>query len=84
MSSYFKVGLGHGVVWYFHPGLPEPRSCLWEFDAHLQLAGPAGVFDIFAFPIWCVLLPCLIAPLIWLRRLRIKPQGFAVIQPTDT
>ena len=74
----------HELFWMFRPEVPELRYSFWEFDARPDSNGPFGIFYIVAFPIWCVLLPCLIAPLIWLRRVRrTEPRGFAVIQSTD-
>jgi hypothetical protein len=60
--------VGHALM----PQLPDIRRSLWEFDAHTLPNGngsPPRMF-IFAFPIWCLLLPCLIAPALWLRRHR--------------
>jgi hypothetical protein len=35
-----------------------------------------------SIPIWCVILPCLIAPIMWLRKAkRARSQGFAVAPP---
>jgi hypothetical protein len=48
--------------------LPPPKGGRWTF------------FFVFGFPIWCALLPCLIAPLLWIRKRR-QPSstGFDVI-----
>jgi hypothetical protein len=54
---------------------PDLRRVFWEFDAHYLAVTPikpqgVPVVFIFAFPIWCLLLPCLIVPALWLRRRR--------------
>jgi hypothetical protein len=60
---------------------PDLRRCLWEFDAHrLGIAGTR--ISILACPIWCMALPFLIAPLVWLRKRRKRrpePAGFSVV-----
>lgn len=62
---------------------PDLRRCIWEFDAH-HLKLPAGNSAlIVACPIWCVALPFLIAPLLWLLRWRkSRPElaGFSVVE----
>jgi len=64
------------------PQAPEIRRSIWEFDAHRLLVRPGSVTWIIACPIWCVMLPFLIAPGIWLRRKLLQkrqtPRGFAV------
>lgn len=70
------------------PQLRGPRapsiSRSFDFDAHsFAIVGSPQTF-LFAFPIWCLLLPSLIAPALWWRqrrRERAMPQGFAVLQP---
>jgi len=69
-------------------GAPDLRRMGWEFDAHPLppvLPGSIGpwVF-LFAFPIWCIAIPFLIAPVMWLRG-RKAPElaGFSVIQSSD-
>jgi hypothetical protein len=59
---------------------PKPDRALWQFDSH-WMAGQGHVPFLFAFPIWCLLLPSLILPIGWIRRRR-KPdmQGFPVTQ----
>jgi hypothetical protein len=61
---------------------PDLRRSFWEFDAHsLNTMSGFWVF-LFAFPIWCVALPCLIAPLLWLRKRRTPPpSAFQVVMP---
>jgi hypothetical protein len=57
----------------------DRRRCLWEFDAHRLMRG-ASTFWLFACPIWCLLLPCLVLPVTWLRkRPRPDSRGFAVV-----
>jgi hypothetical protein len=65
--------------------VPRASDSLWYFS-HLparEFSITSGVrpFSMIEFPIWCPLLPCLIAPLLWLRRRRLQkqPAGFAVI-----
>ena len=79
------VPTGTHLYWrgvQFRP--PDLRRMFWEFDAHplVRVNGP-WVF-LFAFPIWCIALPFLIAPVIWLRG-RKAPElaGFSVIQSSD-
>src|ERR1700722_10179974 len=64
---------------------PDYRRMIWEFDAHrVSAPGPGPWVFLVAFPIWCVALPCLIAPLGWMRtRQRPKYLGFAVIVAND-
>jgi hypothetical protein len=67
----------------WRPRFPDIRRSLWEFDNHTVVGSRAWVrADIVAFPIWCVALPFLIAPAMYLRR-RLKqhrePAGFAVV-----
>jgi hypothetical protein len=72
------------IEWHARQKLPDVKRPLWEFDAHKVSANTLGYYSslyIFAFPIWCVLLPCLIAPIFWLRNRRIARDqiGFTVI-----
>lgn len=63
------------------PRAPELRKSLWEFDARRPHSGPMTF--IFGCPIWCAMVPFLIAPALWLRKRRRKPtiaRGFAVKQ----
>jgi hypothetical protein len=57
-----------------------PRT-IWQFDAHWLAVGGAGppIF-ILACPIWCVMVPMLIAPALWIRKRRKRrvARGFAV------
>jgi hypothetical protein len=61
---------------------PELRRTFGEFDAHQLLVTPGSVIWIIACPIWCMMVPFLILPGVWLRRqLRQKRRplrGFAV------
>ena len=43
---------------------PDAGASLWQFK--LDRLGPAS-FEL-AFPIWCLALPCTIAPMLWWRR----------------
>ena len=66
----------------YRPGLPDVKRMIWEFDAH-PLPLPSGQLYLFAFPIWLLALPFLIAPAIYLRRRlkkRPEPAGFAVVE----
>jgi hypothetical protein len=73
------------IGWQGRTGTPDRKRSLWEFDAHpvsfggLRSAPPAAY--LIAFPIWCLLLPSLILPILWWRK-RKRPDyvGFAVIQ----
>ena len=68
----------------WRPRLPDIKRSIWEFDNH-RIVGSKAIIQarIFAFPIWCVALPFLIAPTICLRR-RLKnrrdPEGFSVVE----
>jgi hypothetical protein len=69
---------------------PSLKHGLWEFDAHTL---PPSSFSpaltsasLFAFPIWCVALPCLIAPALWYRKRCQKHhelEGFPVLASSD-
>jgi hypothetical protein len=66
--------------------LPSLRRSVWEFDAHRLWLASAGQLTIVACPIWCLLLPSLVAPMLWLRRWRSgrRPRkGFDVLLPND-
>lgn len=61
---------------------PDLRRSVWEFDAHhLNIPGATSAL-IIACPIWCVALPFMIAPAIWMwrrRKRRRVVEGFAVV-----
>jgi len=64
---------------------PRPldrRRAVWEFDAHFMSGSPGPSTFILACPIWCAMVPFLIAPALWLRRRRRRrreiARGFAV------
>jgi hypothetical protein len=66
----------------FRVGMPDLRRSLWEFDAH-WLYPPSGAgggrLFLLACPIWLAALPCLIAPIVWWRKRRMrKLVGFPV------
>jgi hypothetical protein len=68
-----------GLQWHFRFAHPNTKRSLWQFE-YYWLYGPGVRQGNLMFPIWCVLLPCLIAPIIWLRkRRRPHPAGFDVI-----
>ena len=59
------------------------KRATWEFDAHPLTPGPPVSVYILAAPIWFIELPCLVAPLLWLRDRRRRqqagsPEGFSV------
>jgi hypothetical protein len=59
---------------------PDNKRSVWEFDAHPLVTAVSYRF-IVACPIWCVMVPFLIGPTLWIRRWlrkRPMPQGFAV------
>jgi hypothetical protein len=61
---------------------PDLRRSFWEFDAHSQNAYRGRWVFLLAFPIWCAAIPCLIAPLLWLRKRRTPPPpAFPVVMP---
>ena len=56
-------------------GWPEAGPSLWQFTFEHP---PSGEFAL-AFPIWCLAVPCTIAPILWWRRRRRRTaRGFAV------
>jgi hypothetical protein len=84
-----QIPLGTHVGWnsFFHHGFrlrPPPWRLLLDFEAHalpMASVAPGYSAEIFAFPLWCLILPSLIAPAIWLRtRLKERRQarGFDV------
>ncbi|HSV16418.1 MAG TPA: hypothetical protein VLI90_19295, partial [Tepidisphaeraceae bacterium] len=68
------------IFWGFRLRLPDVRRSAWEFDAHALGNAKLGRLYLIAFPIWCALLPCLIAPALWWRdhrrRGRAEQRGF--------
>jgi hypothetical protein len=60
---------------------PKPDRSFWEFDAHWLAGNTARATFLFAFPIWCLLLPFLILPVVWLRQRRnVTTRGFPVVE----
>jgi hypothetical protein len=88
-SISLDLGHGHSPARFTHPGLnfiwranfsrPDWKRSLWEFDAFHIYAGWGSDY-LLAFPIWCGLLACSIAPVIWSRKRPRKQVGFAVIK----
>ena len=73
---------GRSLRWMrWRPRLPDIKHAVLGFDSHPLPVTGASLF-LFAFPLWCVALPFVVAPVIYFRR-RIKnvrePAGFAVI-----
>lgn len=63
---------------------PDLRRSFWEFDAHPLIPAKGPWVFLLAFPIWCAALPCLIAPLMWLRKRRTTQlSAFPVVLSTD-
>jgi hypothetical protein len=61
---------------------PDLRRSFWEFDAHSLNTNRGFWVFLLAFPIWCVAIPLLIAPLAWLRKRRTpQPSAFPVVMP---
>jgi hypothetical protein len=62
--------------------MPDAKRLLWEFDAQIgRSSGRGNTFIYVEFPVWVAAMPCLIAPILWLRR-RMRTndsRGFAVI-----
>jgi len=82
-----------GTHFFWRPMRYHPqalRRAFWEFDAHPLnvVGGPSriplsGVWVfLLAFPIWCAALPCLIPPIIWLRRRQARHLPAFPIIPT--
>jgi hypothetical protein len=74
---------GRAVKWKpWRPRSPDIKHAVAGFDSHpLPVLG--GRLYLFAFPIWCIALPFLIAPALCLRRRlkkRPEPAGFAVVE----
>jgi hypothetical protein len=68
---------------FLGPGVGAPDEWLWGFVAERVVGINSTRLFIFAFPNWCVLLPCLIPPLLWLRRRRRATQrGFPIDHAT--
>jgi hypothetical protein len=68
-----------GLQWRFRFAHLNTKRSLWQFE-YYWLYGPGVRQGNIMFPIWCLLLPCLIAPIRWLRkRRRSQPMGFDVI-----
>lgn len=79
---FLPKGVGHLFRLDFNLRLPRIDRLLWSFDCHRLDAGfsPGLRMYLFACPLWCIELPCLIAPLLWWRRRRrAETQGFVVI-----
>jgi len=69
------------LVRLWPPQPPELKRSIWEFDAHFMSGSPGPSTFILACPIWCAMVPFLIAPALWVRKRRKKRQisrGFAV------
>jgi hypothetical protein len=67
----------------WRPRLPDIKHALVGFDSHSLPVNIGGSLYLFAFPMWCIALPFLIAPTIYLRRRlkkRPEPAGFAVVE----
>lgn len=84
-QTFLSPGI-HPILQFrpFRP--PVIRRCIWEFDAR-RLHGDfrTSALEI-ACPIWCVSLPLLIAPVLWLRKWRksrLQPSGFSVIEASQ-
>jgi len=75
---------GRTIHWSERIEFPDVKRCFLEFDYHslnLMPKKKGSTAYIIAFPIWCALLPFLIAPFLWLRKRR-HPKvrvGFPVI-----
>jgi hypothetical protein len=64
-----------GGIW--PPRAPDVRRAIWEFDAHPLAVTAGSRAFIVACPIWCLAVPFLIAPSIWIRNRRRKQKiGF--------
>jgi hypothetical protein len=64
------------------------KECLarFQFEKH-ELGAPGRTTGITmaSFPLWCILLPCSIAPILWLRkRRRLRTRGFPVEPATSS
>jgi hypothetical protein len=60
--------------------MPDAKRLLWEFDAGRE-GGSASRYNFVALPVWLPMIPCLVAPTLWLRRRARKAasRGFAVV-----
>jgi hypothetical protein len=67
---------------------PDFPRAIWEFDAHSLPPINGSQAKIFACPIWCLAMPWLIAPIVWLRRRlkneREEPRGFGVLAASSS
>jgi hypothetical protein len=67
-----------GITFRLHR--PDVPRSIWEFDAH-SIPQSNYRYYILACPIWCIALPCLIAPALWFRKRRhANAAGFPVQQ----
>ena len=74
---------GWHLDWRFRFKRPDLRRAVWEWDFHYVTRSPGDTISLVAFPIWCMLIPSLIAPILWLlRRPRAQPQGFEISSPS--
>ena len=73
-------GPGFHVEHKFTFAPPDVRRSLWNFEGGRSVIAPGITRDHWVlFPIWCLALPCAIAPALWLRRRRrARRRGFAV------
>jgi hypothetical protein len=95
MQPALYFGLRHGFAGLIWDGLPiSPSKYDHNFSVTFALPFPSSLWT-FEFsreryrggeslhviiPIWCLILPCMIAPLLWLRRRRrARGRGFAVV-----
>jgi len=83
------LAVGHWTRWGIRPRFPRLSGRLfWEFDFHSLMPPimPVGSSAcIVKFSTWCMWLPCLIAPAMWLwKRRRPMPVGFDVITDSRT
>jgi hypothetical protein len=79
MAGY-KPGLHFRTA--YRLGLPSAVS-LWHFEAGVPGSANGRGFFLMC-PIWCLALPCTIAPILWLRRRRHRRARGFTVEPLTT
>jgi hypothetical protein len=81
-TNNYRLPLGSlDIHTWFSWAWPDASNALWYFAA-----GPTAAPGYYiVFPLWCLILPCTIAPMLWLRRRRRRAaRGFAVEAAGDS
>jgi hypothetical protein len=74
-SQGYRLQLGSlDILTFFVWAWPDAPHALGPFAAASMPDGTSYII----VPLWCLILPCMIAPVLWLRRRRRTARGFAV------